>query len=62
MANEETLFDKWLKQQPDLQDKYAISTASKFERFYITGEDLQRAFAAGYLIARQENRLEKNCE
>jgi hypothetical protein len=40
-------FKNWLMTQEDLKDKYAIDEESKYETFYITGEDLEEAFKAG---------------
>jgi hypothetical protein len=43
-------YTKWLANEPNIKNKFAIDSKSKYERFYICGEDLEDAFLAGYLV------------
>jgi hypothetical protein len=47
-------YDDYYKKSYTLTDKYAFNTCSKYETFYITGEDLYNAFKAGYEAAGEE--------
>ena len=46
--------------QKDIKDKYAIDEESKYETFYITGEDLEKAFIAGMQFQEKLAKKSKN--